>query len=385
MAPYVLIHLVRTLNQVVLVGHPLNQYQNSATLLGLPPLDIVFGRTAAMQAIRQKLERVAMTDVPVLLQGETGTGKEICARLLHAFSRRSKDSLVKVSCPSIPQTLLETELFGHEKGAFTGAHSTKRGRVEQAHLGTLFLDEVGSLDLMVQSKLLQVLQDGTFVRVGGHTTLTIETRLVSVANRDLRSQVEDGSFRLDFLYRINAVTINLPPLRARKEDIPQLVDYFIEQHAKTFNLSPKPLSRNALELMQRYEWPGNIRQLENIVRSYVLIGNEDLLAEELLPQQHNSDRVMTEIDLSAPISLRHITKKATLDLERHIILKALQANSWNRQKTAKWLHISYRSLMYKLSDESSPVLLMPSSQKHGPAKASVDYDLRNKLGVPTHI
>jgi len=246
---------------------------NSAAFLDLPPLDIVFGRTPVMQAIRQKLERVATTDVPVLLQGETGTGKEICARLLHAFSRRSKDSLVKVSCPSIPQTLLETELFGYEKGAFTGAHSTKRGRVEQAHMGTLFLDEVGSLDLMVQSKLLQVLQDGTFVRVGGHTTLTIETRLVSVANQDLRAQVDDGTFRLDFLYRINAVTINLPPLRSRKEDIPQLVDYFLEQHARTFSLSPKPLSRNAIELMQRYEWPGNIRQLENIIRSYVLIGN----------------------------------------------------------------------------------------------------------------
>jgi two-component system, NtrC family, response regulator AtoC len=190
---------------------------------------------------------------------------------------------------------------------------------------------------------------------------------------------------LDFLYRINAVTINLPPLRARKEDIPQLVDYFIEQHARTFSLSPKPLSRNALELMQRYEWPGNIRQLENIVRSYVLIGNEDILADELLPQQHTGDRIMADIDLSEPVSLRHITKKATLDLERHIILKALQANSWNRQKTAKWLHISYRSLLYKLSEESTPVLLMPSSQKHGPVKATMEETLRRKLGVPTHI
>jgi two-component system response regulator AtoC len=363
----------------------LDHFVNSAAFLDLPPLDIVFGRTPAMQAIRQKLERVATTDVPVLLQGETGTGKEICARLLHAFSRRSKDSLVKVSCPSIPQTLLETELFGYEKGAFTGAHSTKRGRVEQAHMGTLFLDEVGSLDLMVQSKLLQVLQDGTFVRVGGHTTLTIETRLVSVANQDLRAQVDDGTFRLDFLYRINAVTINLPPLRSRKEDIPQLVDYFLEQHARTFSLSPKPLSRNAIELMQRYEWPGNIRQLENIIRSYVLIGNEDILADELLPQQHTADRIMADIDLSEPVSLRHITKKATLDLERHIILKALQANSWNRQKTAKWLHISYRSLLYKLSEESAPVILMPSSQKHAPAKATMDESLRRKLSMPTHI
>ncbi len=362
----------------------MDHFVNSAAFLDLPPLDVVFGRTPSMQAVRQKIERVASTDVPVLLQGETGTGKEICARLVHALSRRSKDSLVKVSCPSIPQTLLETELFGYEKGAFTGAHTTKRGRVEQAHMGTLFLDEVGSLDLMVQSKLLQVLQDGTFVRVGGHSTLAIETRLVSAANQDLRNQVEDGSFRLDFLYRINAVTINLPPLRARKEDVPRLVDYFLEQHARTFNLSPRPLSRNALELMQRYDWPGNIRQLENIVRSYVLIGNEDILADELMPQQSVNDKIMADIDLSEPVSLRHITKKATLDLERHIILKALQANSWNRQKTAKWLHISYRSLLYKLSEESSPVLMMPSAQKHGPAKATADDPLRRRLSVPTH-
>ena len=207
-----------------------------------------------------------------------------------------------------PQTLLETELFGYEKGAFTGAHSTKRGRVEQAHMGTCSSmrwqpRSDGSVQAFAGTA-------GRHVRPrGGHTTLTIETRLVAVANQDLRAQVDDGSFRLDFLYRINAVTINLPPLRARKEDIPQLVDYFIEQHARTFSLSPKPLSRNAIELMQRYDWPGNIRQLENIIRSYVLIGNENILAHELLPQQHTADRMMADIDLSEPVSLRHITRR----------------------------------------------------------------------------
>ncbi len=152
-----------------------------------------------------------------------------------------------------PQGLIETELFGYEKGAFTGAHSTKRGRLEQAHGGTLLLDEVGSLDINVQSKLLQVLQDGSFMRVGGHETRTIQTRVVSVANRDLREQVADGTFRLDFLYRINAVTINLPPLRRRAEDLPQLVDYLIGHHAQVFQANPAPLSRNALRLMQKHE------------------------------------------------------------------------------------------------------------------------------------
>jgi two-component system response regulator AtoC len=324
----------------------------SAAALNLPPLDIIFGKTAAMQAVRNKLERVAETDVPVLIQGESGTGKEICVRLLHAFSMRARGSLVKVSCPAIPHSLLETELFGYEKGAFTGAMSTKLGRVEQSHNGTLFLDEVGSLDLAVQSKLLQVLQDGTFVRVGGHEPRSIATRLVSASNSDLRNQVEDGTFRLDFLFRINAVTINLPPLRQRIADLPILIDYFIDYYAKVFHNTPELLSRSAVRLMQNYHWPGNIRQLENLIRSYVLIGSEEALVAELMPETPRG--IVTEIDLSEPVSLKNITKKATQDLERQIILKVLQENSWNRQKTAKWLQISYRSLLYKLSEVGMP-------------------------------
>ena len=325
----------------------------SAVTLNLPPLDIIFGKTAAMLAVRTKLERVAETDVPVLFQGESGTGKEIAVRLLHSLSLRARGSLVKVSCPAIPHTLLETELFGYEKGAFTGAMTTKLGRVEQAHMGTLFLDEVGSLDLGVQSKLLQVLQDGTFVRVGGHEARTITTRLVSASNTDLRSQVEDGTFRLDFLFRINAVTINLPPLRQRIADLPILIDYFIEHYAKVFHHTPELLSKSAIRLMQNYHWPGNIRQLENLIRSYVLIGSEEALVAEMMPEPARSG-ISTDIDLSEPVSLKNITKQATHDLERQIILKVLQANSWNRQKTAKWLQISYRSLLYKLSEVGMP-------------------------------
>jgi len=316
-------------------------------------MDIIFGKTAAMQAVRNKIERVAETDVPVLIQGESGTGKEICVQLLHSLSLRARGSLVKVSCPAIPHSLLETELFGYEKGAFTGATTTKLGRVEQAHHGTLFLDEVGSLDLNVQSKLLQVLQDGTFVRVGGHESRSIATRLVSAANGDLRTQVENGTFRLDFLFRINAVTISLPPLRQRIADLPILIDYFIEHYSRVFRHTPELLSKSAMRLMQNYHWPGNIRQLENLIRSYVLIGSEDALIAELVPEQPRSG-VTAEIDLSEPISLKNITRQATHDLERQIILKVLRANSWNRQKTAKWLQISYRSLLYKLSEAGMP-------------------------------
>jgi two-component system, NtrC family, response regulator AtoC len=326
----------------------------------LPPVDVIFGRSPEMQAIRRKIETIAKTNVPVLVQGESGTGKELCARLIHGTSERTLGELVKVSCPAIPQGLIETELFGYEKGAFTGAHSTKRGRLEQAHGGTLFLDEVGSLDIGVQSKLLQVLQDGSFMRVGGHETRTIQTRVVSVANRDLRDQVADGTFRLDFLYRINAVTIHLPPLRQRPEDVPQLVDYLTGYHAGIFCVNPEPLSRNAIRLMQRYDWPGNIRQLDNLIRSYVLIGKEDALISELVEERKPATTALADVDVSEPISLKSVTKQATHELERQIILKVLKANNWNRRKTAKWLKISYRSLLYKLNEVGAENVALPS-------------------------
>jgi two-component system, NtrC family, response regulator AtoC len=315
----------------------------------VPPVEVFFGRTKEMEAIRRKLEMVAKTNVAVLIQGESGTGKELCGRLIHGTSE-STGELVKVSCPAIPAGLIETELFGYEKGSFTGAHSTKRGRLEQAHSGTLLLDEVGSLDIGVQAKLLQVLQDGSFMRVGGHDLRNISTRILSVANRDLRDQVADGTFRLDFLYRINAVTLQMPPLRQRTEDIPQLVDYFTDQHARAFQVNPVPVSRNVVRLMRKHDWPGNIRQLDNMIRSYVLMGSEDSLVSELVDQERPASRAAADVDLSQPISLKVVTKQATQELERQIILKVLKANNWNRQKTAKWLKISYRSLLYKLNE-----------------------------------
>lgn len=301
-----------------------------------------------MAAARERMDRIGATTVPVLLQGESGTGKDVFARLLHVRSTRANHSFVKVTCPAIPHSLIESELFGYEKGAFTGAYATKRGRVEIAHGGTLFLDEVGGLDMATQAKLLQVLQDGSFMRVGAQESRTVNMRLVCAANGDLRKQTEEGNFRLDFLYRINAVTIELPPLRKRVADLPRLIDYFLEMHAKTFRLEPKPLSRAITRMMQRYHWPGNIRQLENLIRGFVLMGDEESLASELVPADQTG--TVPEIDLAQPISLKEITKAATRGLEREIILKVLQANGWSRRKTAKWLNISYRSLLYKLQE-----------------------------------
>lgn len=316
-----------------------------------PPAEILFGRSPLMAVVREKLERVAGTTIPVLLQGASGTGKEVFARLLHARSNRAKGPWVKVACPAIPNTLIESELFGYEKGAFTGAYATKRGRVELAHMGTLFLDEVGDLDMSVQAKLLQMLQDGSFTRVGGHELRTVNTRLISAATKNLRQLAEEGGFRPDFLFRINAVTIELPLLRQRVVDLPMLTDYFLELYAKMFHHKPKPLSREVTRLMQRYDWPGNIRQLENMIRSYTLIGSEEALAAELVPSvQANFPHLDAGIDLSRPISLKKVTRNATRELERQIILKVLEANGWSRQRTAKWLNISYRSLLYKLRE-----------------------------------
>jgi two-component system response regulator AtoC len=351
----------------------LTRATESADLRDLPPRELIFGQSHTMAVAREKLERVAETTVPVLLQGESGTGKDIFAKLLHAYSNSRKGAWVKVSCPAIPHSLIESELFGYEKGAFTGAYATKRGRVELAHMGTLFLDEIGDLDLSVQAKLLQMLQDGSFMRIGGQESRKVNIRLVSAASENLRRQAEQGSFRMDFLFRINAVTIELPSLRQRIVDLPMLIDYFLDLHSKAFHSSAKPLSREVMRKMQRYNWPGNIRQLENMIRSYALIGSEEALAAELVPSAAvNLTGLNTEIDLASPVSLKEITKAATRDLERQIILKVLEANGWSRRKTAKWLNISYRSLLYKLQD----------SQLHGPPESSLKATDSAAAGIP---
>ena len=358
---------------------PLPRAAEFVDIRELPPMNVVFGQSSIMSVAREKLERVADTTVPVLLQGENGTGKDIFAKLLHARSNRSKCAWVKVTCPAIPHSLIESELFGYEKGAFTGAYVTKRGRLELADLGTLFLDEVGSLDMSAQAKLLQVLQDGSFMRVGAQESRRVETRLICAANGNLRQQTEDGTFRLDFFYRINAVTIELPPLRQRATDLPILVDYFLGLHSKAFRLSPKPLSREMMRLMQQYSWPGNIRQLENLIRSYVLIGSEEALVADLAPTAPAN--LIPDFDLANPVSLKEITKAATRDLERQIILKVLQANGWSRLKTAKWLNISYRSLLYKLQESQArgipgqPLRNVSTSLRQVASEFCVDFPL----------
>jgi two-component system, NtrC family, response regulator AtoC len=318
----------------------------------MPPEAVVFGRTEAMRAVRERLAKLASANVPVLIQGESGTGKDIIARMIHAASPWRTGPWVKVNCPAIPGTLLESELFGYEKGAFTGAYGVKPGRVEMAHRGTLFLDEISELDLGLQSKLLQLLQDGQFCRIGAQEDKKVEVRVVCATNRKLEQEIENGTFRSDLFYRINVVNLYLPPLRERAADIPDLVTYFLEYHNRKYNCRAKPLSNEMMAVLRKYHWPGNVRELENLIKRYVILGNEDVISADLAPR--SPDFFNAEIPIDGQISLKKVTRQAVRELERKIILKVLQNHHWNRKQAARTLSISYRALLYKIRDAGLP-------------------------------
>jgi two-component system, NtrC family, response regulator AtoC len=318
-----------------------------------PPEAVVFGKSEAMQALRNRMDKVASANVPVLIQGESGTGKDIIARMIHGLSPWKSGPFVKVNCPAIPGTLLESELFGYEKGAFTGAYGTKPGRVEMAHRGTLFLDEISELDLALQSKLLQLLQDGQFCRIGAQEDKKVEVRIVCATNRQLEVEIENGSFRQDLFYRINVVNLRMPPLRERRGDIESLVHYFLEYYNRKYNCRARALSGELMAVLQKYHWPGNIRELENLIKRYVILGSEEVISNDLVAR-NEQEFFNPEINLDGPISLKKLTRQATRELERKVILKVLQAHHWNRKQTARALCISYRALLYKIRDAGLP-------------------------------
>src|SRR5512146_443801 len=318
----------------------------------IPPESVVFGRTEAMRALRERLQKLAGANVPVLIQGESGTGKDIIARMIHGLSPWRTGPFVKVNCPAIPGTLLESELFGYEKGAFTGAYGSKPGRVEMAHRGTLFLDEISELDSALQSKLLQLLQDGQFCRIGAQEDKKVEVRVVCATNRQLEQEIASGTFRQDLFYRINVVNLHMPALRERAADIPELVAYFLDYYNRKYNCRAREVSDELMGMLQKYHWPGNIRELENLVKRYVILGTEEAITNDLVAQER--DFFNAEIPLDGPISLKKLTRQAVRELERKIILKVLQANHWNRKQSARALNISYRALLYKIRDTGLP-------------------------------
>jgi formate hydrogenlyase transcriptional activator len=272
------------------------------------------GAGAAFQSILKSVQIVAATDATVLILGETGTGKELVARAIHELSGRSKASFVKVNCAAIPASLLESELFGHEKGSFTGAVAQKIGRFELAHRGTLFLDEIGELPLELQPKLLRAIQDQEFERVGGTHTIRTDVRFVAATNRDLKAMVDENRFRADLYYRLHVFPLNVPPLRERREDIPLLTRYFVQKHAQRMGRKIERIPTQALEALTNYDWPGNIRELQNVIeRSVILSTSPDF--QVALPRS---------AEKSAPVALHGRASKDSEAAERARILQALK-------------------------------------------------------------
>lgn len=316
------------------------------------PEEAVFGCSTAMQTIRKKVSKLAGTAVPVLIEGESGTGKEVLARHIHDRSPFREGPFVKVSCAAIPDSLTESELFGFQKGAFTGAHDSKPGRIESAHQGTLYLDEIAELDPARQAKLLQVLQDGRFCRIGDHEETRVETRAICATNRNLEKEISGGRFRQDLYYRINVFHIFLPPLRERREDIPGIAQFLLSECIRRFGRPRPPLSQDAVRWMQMHPWPGNIRELENWITRYVLLGvAETRVTREPLKRTFE---VPIEVEADGSIPLKRITKQAILEAERALILKTLEMHHWNRRRAAETLKVSYRALIYKIRQAGLP-------------------------------
>jgi two-component system response regulator AtoC len=305
--------------------------------------------SAAMRAIRAMVESIADIDATVLLRGESGVGKDLVARAIHAASRRCASPFVKVNCAAIPPGLLESELFGHEKGAFTGAHRRKPGQFEYAREGTIFLDEIAELPLALQSKLLHVLQDLRFSRVGGEGTIDVDVRVVAATNRDLEAALARGEFREDLYYRLNAVEICIPPLRDRKEEILVLAARFLatfnHQYGRNKQLSPATTAR-----LLNHSWRGNVRELENMIRRMVVLKDDEQVFETLVAPDRSSGPSAPDSYSNGTEGLREIARRGAREAEREALAEVLDRVQWNRAEAARILKISYKTLLNKISD-----------------------------------
>lgn len=311
------------------------------------PRDTLIGRSAAMQEVYKLIGRVASSSATLLITGESGTGKEVVARVIHRSSPRSDKPFVVVNCAALPETLLESELFGHEKGAFTGAMAQRKGRFEKAAKGTIFLDEVGEMSPSLQKKLLRVLQEHTFERVGGNTTIQAESRVIAATNRDLEQDVAAGTFREDLFYRLNVITITLPPLRERKDDIPLLVQHVLSKKRDAAGIPPR-ISEEAMELLMEYDWPGNVRQLENIIERAVVLSQSRVIGPDHL-YLRGEDATDPEEDMLT-LALTHMLQRGKSlhaisgEVRLRLIRLALQEQNGDRAAAARMLGISDEEL-----------------------------------------
>jgi len=307
-----------------------------------------------MYFIKKTIDQVADTNVNILIQGESGVGKEVVARSIHLNSLRCKKPFIKVNCAALPSNLLESELFGYEKGAFTGAYRRKPGKFELADKGTIFLDEIGEISTSVQSKLLQVIQDKEFSRLGGNRDINVDVRILAATNNDLELAVKQGRFRNDLYFRLNVVGIIIPPLRERKEEIPIFVEYFLDKFSKKYNRQVKILSDRMIRAFLEYDWPGNVRELENLIQRFIVIGNEQEIIDELFGntslQYYVGEEENEPYEEKLWPSLRDVQQKAVARVESETIIKAFKLTKWNRKKTAEILCISYKALLYKMKD-----------------------------------
>lgn len=333
-----------------------------------PNFQMVIGQGRECMAIRQRIQNVSDKDITILITGETGTGKELIARSIHFHSLRNKGPLVKINCGALPDDLLESEVFGFQRGAFTDAHRDKPGRLEMAHGGTLFIDEIGNLSLSLQVKFLQVLEEKTFTRLGGTEDKIIDTRVVAATNSDLHDLVRKGAFRKDLFYRLNIVNITAPPLRERQDDIPLLIHYFVNRYCFEFKKEPLDMPDHILNLFMQYHWPGNIRELENVIRLAVILRDWNFAFKELnikdirkkkgsdassgsVPAQLGwNDEKIRGLFNERGFSLKKVSKTYVSEAERKAILDVLRETQWNRKKAARLLKISYKTLLNRIEE-----------------------------------
>ncbi|MEE9121214.1 MAG: sigma-54 dependent transcriptional regulator [Syntrophobacteria bacterium] len=305
----------------------------------------IIGRSSAMRDLFETVALVAPTEATVLIAGESGTGKELIANAIHQNSPRTDRPFIKVNCAALPETLLESELFGHEKGAFTGALARKQGRFQLAHRGSIFLDEIGEMSPTTQTKILRVLQEREFEPLGSTQTVKVDTRVVTATNKNLEEEIQEGRFREDLYYRLNVVTLEVPPLRERREDISLLTDFFLKQYAEKNRRLIKGFTPRAMDLLMRHGWPGNVRELENVVERAVIMARGDVISQTELPDTLRELEAETEkatVDLTPGRSLK--------EMEREMILRTLEETGGNRTRSAKILGISRRTLQLKLKD-----------------------------------
>ena len=305
----------------------------------------IIGKSKKMQELFQEISIVSKSDATVLIEGESGTGKELVARAIHKLSKRAENPFIAVNCSAIPLELFENELFGHEKGAYTGAVGREVGKIELAGEGTLFLDEVGELPPLAQAKLLRVLQEKEFFRVGGTKLLPMKCRIICATNRNLEEMVEKKEFREDLFYRINVVHLKIPPLRERKEDIPLLVNHFLRKYAQQNEKEIYAIDDSALDVLMEYDWPGNVRELENAIERAVVMCQEGVIKKEHLPP-----RIFKNSKKESDLSIDDLGTTNLLELEKKLILKVLEEENWNQTKTAERLGISRKQLRTKMKN-----------------------------------